>query len=244
MLFLPSKTKNENKKLLPENIPSHIAFIMDGNGRWAKKRGLPRSAGHSAGAANFKKVIEYCFNAGVRTVTVYAFSTENWKRSEEEIKGIFSLLEDYLEDCITSEYKKNIRVRFLGDTTVFSDELQARIKKAEDVTSANEYNLNVCLNYGGRAELVRAYKMLFEKGAKDITEEDISSSLYTCDTGDPDVIVRTGGDMRLSNYLLWQSAYSEFYFTDTLWPDLSQKEIMKILAKFSRTERRFGGIKQ
>ncbi len=233
----------KNTEELPSVIPNHIAFIMDGNGRWAKKRALPRSAGHSQGAANFKKVIEYCFDAGVRSITVYAFSTENWKRSSEEIKGIFSLLDEYLDDCIKEEYKKNIRVRFIGDVSVFDDELKEKIAQSEKVTEKNEYNLNIALNYGGRAEIVTAFKKLIDKGITSPTEEDISRNMYTFPTGDPDLIVRTGGEMRLSNFLLWQCAYSEFYFTDTLWPDLSKKEIYHILRKFAKTDRRFGGVK-
>jgi undecaprenyl diphosphate synthase len=233
---------NDKTTVLPDIIPNHIAFIMDGNGRWAKKRGLPRSAGHSAGAAAFKKVIEYCYDAEVKTITVYAFSTENWKRSEDEIKGIVSLLDEYLDDCIHEEYKKNIRVRFLGDQSKFGKELAEKITESERVTEKNQYNLNIALNYGGRDELCRAFRLLQEKGITAPTEEDISSVLYTTPTGDPDIIVRTGGEMRISNFLLWQSAYSEFYFTDTLWPDLGKQEIHSILHKYAKTHRRFGGV--
>lgn len=240
MLGIFARNK-EKQNQLPTVLPRHIAFIMDGNGRWAKKRGLPRSAGHSAGAAAFKKIIEYCYDAGVRSITVYAFSTENWKRSEEEIEGIIGILDQYLDDCIREEYKKNIRVRFMGDRSKFGKSLCDKIATSERITEKNEYNLNIALNYGGRDELCRAFRQLSERGITSPTEEDIAGVLYTTPTGDPDIIVRTGGEMRLSNFLLWQCAYSEFYFTDTLWPDLGKAEIHSILQKFAKTNRRFGG---
>lgn len=226
---------------LPDVLPSHIAFIMDGNRRWAKRRSLPGNAGHSAGASVFKKIIEYCFESGIETVTVYAFSTENWKRSEDEISSILKLLDEYLNDFLESGKEKNIRIRFLGDQSNFDLNLIERIKKAQDITKNNKYNLNVALNYGGRSELCHAFKILMEKGISSPTEQDISSALYTSETGDPDLIVRTGGEQRLSNFLLWQSAYSELYFTNTLWPDFNKNEVAEILRRYAKTQRRFGG---
>lgn len=226
---------------LPERVPEHVAFVLDGNGRWAAKRALPRTAGHKAGATRFEEITEYCHEAGVQTITAYAFSTENWKRSEEEINGIIALLDNYLDDLIEIKYKKNIRLRVLGDNSPFPDYIREKIRVAEEKTAPNHYNLNLCLNYGGRAELCRAFNRLYEKGCTHVTEADIASELYTAPTGDPDIIIRTGGDSRLSNFLLWQASYAELYFTPTLWPDFSKEELYAIFHKFSGTKRRFGG---
>ncbi len=234
------KLKDKDLKL-PERVPQHVAFVLDGNGRWATKRALPRTAGHKAGATKFEEITEYCRDAGVRTVTAYTFSTENWKRSEEEINGIISLLEEYLDDVIREKYKKNIKLRLLGDESRFPEYVREKMREAERKTANNEYNLNLCLNYGGRAEICRAFNILAESGKKEITEDDISANLYTTPVGDPDIIVRTGGDMRLSNFLLWQASYAELYFTPTLWPDFTKKELYDVFYAFSGAKRRFGG---
>ena len=226
---------------IPERVPKHVAFALDGNGRWAAKRALPRTAGHKAGATKFEEITEVCHQAGVETITAYAFSTENWKRSKEEIDGIIALLDTYLDDLIEIKYKKNIRLRVLGDNTAFPDYIQEKIRIAEEKTAPNKYNLNLCLNYGGRAELCHAFNRLIERGFTQVTEEDIASELYTAPTGDPDIIIRTGGDTRLSNFLLWQASYAELYFTPTLWPDFSKEELYEIFRRFSKTSRRYGG---
>ena len=226
---------------IPERVPKHVAFVLDGNGRWATKRALPRTAGHKAGATKFEEITEISHDAGVETITAYAFSTENWKRSKEEIDGIIALLDTYLDDLIEIKYKKNIRLRVLGDNTAFPDYIQEKIRIAEEKTAPNKYNLNLCLNYGGRAELCHAFNRLIERGFTQVTEEDIASELYTAPTGDPDIIIRTGGDTRLSNFLLWQASYAELYFTPTLWPDFSKEELYEIFRRFSKTSRRYGG---
>lgn len=233
--------KKKKQLTLPERVPAHVAFVLDGNGRWATKRALPRTAGHKAGASRFEEITEYCHEAGVETITAYAFSTENWKRSEEEISGIIAVLDSYLDDLIAVKYKKNIRLRVLGDNSPFPAYIREKIRIAEEKTAPNRYNLNLCLNYGGRAELCRAFDRLAAKGVTHATEEDIASELYTAPTGDPDIIIRTGGDSRLSNFLLWQASYAELYFTPTLWPDFSKEELYEIFRKFSGTKRRFGG---
>lgn len=231
-----------NEHILPDIIPGHVAIIMDGNGRWAKKRGLPRTAGHSKGVKTFEDVIEMCFTAGVNTVTVYAFSTENWKRPETEVQFIMKLLNEYLDICIEKCLKKGIRMRIIGDKSIFSSEMTEKMISAEQKTAHLKYNLNVAVNYGSRAEICRAANMLISEGKTTITEADISSHLYTNEVGDPDLIIRTGGEIRQSNFLLWQSAYSEFYFTDTYWPDFGKKDLYKAFAKFAKTHRRFGGL--
>lgn len=226
---------------IPERVPKHVAFVLDGNGRWATKRALPRTAGHKAGATKFEEITEVCHDAGVETITAYAFSTENWKRSKEEIDGIIALLDTYLDDLIEIKYKKNIRLRVLGDNAAFPEYIQEKIRIAEEKTAPNKYNLNLCLNYGGRAELCHAFNRLIERGMTHVTEEDIASELYTAPTGDPDIIIRTGGDTRLSNFLLWQASYAELYFSPTLWPDFSKEELYEIFRRFSKTSRRYGG---
>lgn len=227
---------------IPEVVPGHIAFIMDGNGRWAKKRGLPRTSGHSKGVKTFEEVIELCFNAGVDTVTVYAFSTENWKRPQAEVEFIMKLLDEYLTIATEKCLKKGIRMRIIGDRSIFPAKMVEKMNIAEQQTSHLRYNLNVAINYGSRAEIVKSVNELISEGKKEITEEDISSHLYTAEVGDPDLIVRTGGELRLSNFLMWQASYSEFYFTDVFWPDFGKKELYKAFEKYASTHRRFGGL--
>ncbi len=231
-----------NEHLLPEVLPEHVAFIMDGNGRWAKRRGLPRTAGHQRGVKVFEDIIEMCFTAGVKTVTVYAFSTENWKRPDTEVDYIMKLLDSYLDICIEKCLKKGIRMRVIGDKSAFPKGMLDKMLDAEARTEHLQYNLNIALNYGSRAEICHAVNTLIAKGKTEITEEDISSELYTAPVGDPDLIVRTGGELRLSNFLMWQASYSEFYFTDTFWPDFGKKDLYRAFAKYAKTHRRFGGL--
>lgn len=225
-------------------LPQHIAIIMDGNGRWAKKRGLPRSAGHVAGAKTFKNIARYCNKIGLKYLTVYAFSTENWKRPQDEVNGIMNLLRDYLKDA--ENFKdENIRVRFIGDRTPLADDIKQLMEKNEhDSQNATGLTLYIAINYGGRDEIVKAVQKIVISGVKaeDINEELISQSLYTCDCPDPDFIIRPSGEYRISNYLIWQSAYSEFWYSDILWPDFSEKDLEKAISDFLKRNRRFGGV--
>ncbi|MBR7185724.1 MAG: di-trans,poly-cis-decaprenylcistransferase [Clostridia bacterium] len=215
---------------------------MDGNGRWAQRRMMPREYGHKAGAANFKKVVRYCGNIGIKTVTVYAFSTENWSRPQREVEAILRLLNEYLDACEHDREAQDIRYRFIGDRSVLPADLQARIERVERVSAGRVLTLNIALNYGGRDEIVHACNALIAAGKKAVTAEDISSALYTADSPDPDLIVRTGGELRLSNFLLWQAAYAELYFTDVLWPDLSADDIDEAVRHFYARQRRYGGV--
>lgn len=220
----------------------HIAFIMDGNGRWAIKRGLPREMGHKYGAAKLKDVLKHCKDIGLSTVTVYAFSTENWKRPETEVCALMKLFNSYLDEALTEFANYNVRIKFIGDMSRFDEELRSKIYKAEKATENNELTLNIAVNYGGRSELVAAFNKLIEEGKLEVTESDISNAIYTAHCSDPDLIVRTGGDMRISNFLLWQAAYSELYFTDTLWPDMSAEVIDDAVRAFYSRKRRYGGL--
>ena len=232
---------NENRITVDEKL-SHIAFIMDGNGRWAQKRMMPRTYGHKVGAENFKKIVKYCGDIGIKAVTVYAFSTENWGRPKNEVDTIMNLLSQYLDTCEEEMKIHNIRYKFLGDMSVFPPELREKIAKVEKISENNRLLLNVALNYGSRAEMVQAFNKLVKAGKKEITEADISAALYTAHCPDPDIIVRTGGDIRLSNFLLWQAQYSEFYFTDVLWPELSSADVDEIVREFYRRKRKYGKI--
>ena len=226
----------------PDEHFRHIAFIMDGNGRWAKKRGMPREYGHKVGSATFKKICIYCCDVGFRAVTVYAFSTENWKRPKHEVDAIMTILDSYLEE-LKRDYKQyHNRFKFIGDLSVLPDEMRAKIAYVESLNSQYDQILNIALNYGGRAELTHAVNALMAEGKQEVTEADISSALYTAESGDPDMIVRTGGDLRISNFLLWQAAYSEFYFTDKLWPDLTTDDVDEIIREFYTRKRRYGGL--
>ena len=219
----------------------HIAFIMDGNGRWAKSRGLSRSAGHRAGAKTFRRVVDYVKLIGIKYMTVYAFSTENWSRPAEEVSSIMKLLEDYIEQALGDVADNDVRVIFLGDRTPLSEKLRRKMDFLERRSEKNGHILNIALNYGGRDEIVHAVKQVLEKGLE-ITGETIAENLYTKESPPPDLIVRTAGELRLSNFLLWQSAYSELYFTDKLWPDFTEKDVDEAVAEFYRRTRRFGGI--
>lgn len=227
---------NADKKL------SHIAFIMDGNGRWAKKRGMPREYGHVKGAENFQRVVRHCGDIGINTVTVYAFSTENWNRPENEVSQLMKLLSQYIDSAARELEENKIRFIFLGSKEKLSAELREKMQKLEKLSEKYSLTLNIALNYGGRDEIVHACNSLIKEGKTEITEQDISSRLYTKESPDPDLVVRTGGDFRISNFLLWQSAYAEYCFTKTLWPDLTSKEIDDIVEEFCTRHRRFGGL--
>ena len=239
----------EKKNNAAGNIPRHIAIILDGNGRWAKKRGLPRNAGHLAGSETFRNIATYCKNIGVEYLTVYAFSTENWKRSEEEVGGIMKLLDKYLREAIRDMRKKGIRMKVFGDVSRLSPELQKLIEETAEISKEIEgFQANVCINYGGRAEIIRAAEqyandVIMGRAEDDLTEEQFSRYMYSADIPDPDLLIRPGGEYRLSNFLLWQCAYSEFYFTDVLWPDFNEAELDKAIDAFNSRDRRFGGVK-
>jgi len=234
--------KKKSKKIPLEELvlPRHIGIVMDGNGRWAKKRGLPRMAGHSFGAEKFKKINEYCLDRNIEVVTFYAFSTENWKRSKEEVSNIMDLFVDYLHQWLDMDDSRNMKVRFLGDRSVLSPKAQELMAEVEKKSQRFKNQLNIAINYGARSEILRAFELL--KGKESITEQDISDSLYTYGQPDVDLIIRTGGEKRLSNFLLWQAAYAEIYFTDVLWPDISFDDIDDALRFYSSRQRRFGGV--
>ena len=226
-----------NKEEIGDKL-KHIAFIMDGNGRWAKKRNMPREYGHSAGAKSFREVTTYCKSLGIKYLTVYAFSTENWKRPKREVEAIMKLLEEYLD----KDFPEDVRIRVIGDINALSDKLVEKIRAVEEKSKNNSVTVNIAINYGSRAELTCAFNKLLKEGKSEISEEDISRALYTGDCPDPDLIVRTGGDIRISNFLLWQAAYSELYFTDTLWPDMTSEDVDKAIESFISRKRRYGGL--
>ena len=235
---------SELDKLAP---PRHIAIIMDGNGRWAKQRGLPRTAGHAAGAEAFRRIANYCRTLGVEYLTVYAFSTENWKRSQEEVAGIMKLLRRYLEEALRDMEKNRVCFRFFGDLTRLSPELQALCRDAESRSRDYDVQVNFCLNYGGWDELVHAARSFAADVAagkyrpEELTEELLSSYLYSRDVPDPELIIRPSGEKRTSNFLLWQSAYSEYVFMNVLWPDFSPEHLDQAIEEYHRRNRRFGG---
>ena len=240
-----------NKAGKPENsgVPRHIAIILDGNGRWAKKRGLPRTAGHAAGSETFRKIATYCKNIGVEYLTVYAFSTENWKRPEEEVSTIMKLLDRYLQEAIATMEKDKIKMKIFGNVEGLSPQLRALVEKTDEISKKYDgFQANICLNYGGRDEIVNAAKRyaqdLKEGKAGELTEEVFSNYMYSAGIPDPDLLIRPGGEKRISNFLLWQCAYSEFYYTDVLWPDFSEKELDKAIEEFNRRDRRYGGVKK
>ncbi len=230
-------------------IPRHVAIILDGNGRWAKKRHMPRNFGHKAGADNLEKITEDAWHMGIKYLTVYAFSTENWKRSVEEVTGIMTILRDFLKKSIESANKNNMRVRVIGDRTRLDNDIVQAIEKLEEASAPNTgIQLVIALNYGGRDDITRAVRGIV-KDAKDgiinpedITEEFISSRLDTKDIPDPDLLIRTSGEIRISNFLPWQISYSEFYFCDTLWPDFSKEDLQKAVDYYNGRDRRYGGV--
>ena len=228
-------------------MPRHIAIIMDGNGRWAKKRGLPRTAGHAAGAESFRRIANYCRTLGVEYLTVYAFSTENWKRSKDEVSGIMRLLGKYLTEALEDMEKNRVRFRFFGDLSRLSPPLQKLCEDAQNRSREYDVQVHFCLNYGGRDEITRACRA-FAQDVKDgkreveeLTEEILSGYLYSADVPDPELIIRPSGEMRTSNFLLWQSAYSEFVFMDVLWPDFGPDDLDRAIEEYYRRSRRFGG---
>ena len=232
-------------------IPEHVAIILDGNGRWAKSKGLPRNAGHTAGAKNVETVCQAADELGIKYLTLYAFSTENWNRPEAEVEALMNLLESYLKNCIKTASKNNMRVRVIGEIGRLSEKFQNRIKELEEASSVNTgLNLTIAINYGSRDEMIRAMKNMMqdEKDGKlsieDVTAELFSGYLDTKDLPDPDLLIRTSGEQRLSNYLLWQLAYSEFYFTDVAWPDFHKKELEQAVEAYNKRDRRFGGLKE
>ena len=231
-------------------VPNHIAIILDGNGRWAKKRGMPRSYGHVKGCENLEDICEVAKELGVKYLTVYAFSTENWKRSKEEVDGLMKLFRNYLKKCIKISQKNNMRVKVIGDITAFDSDIQESIEKLEDFSKDfTDLHFQIALNYGSRDEITRAVNRMLEdqKAGKletPVEEETISNYLDTAGIPDPDLMIRTSGELRLSNYLLWQLAYTEFYFTDVPWPDFKRDELVKAIEKYNERDRRYGGVKE
>ena len=230
-------------------LPKHVGIIMDGNGRWAKKRGLPRSAGHKAGANNFRTITRYCSDIGIKYLTVYAFSTENWKRPSDEVSALMSLFKSYLNEALTDFKDDSIVVKFIGDKTGFNSELQELIRENEE-ESANRDGmvLNIAMNYGSRAEITMAVKKIAEKvksgelSVEDITEQTVSDNLYTAFQPDPDLVIRPSGEYRISNFLLWKSAYTEYVIMDKLWPDFTKEDMNRALLEFANRNRRYGGV--
>ncbi len=244
MKLFATKTPEHNRP-----VPAHIAIVMDGNGRWATRRGLPRTAGHGAGSETFRKIATYCKEIGVKYLTVYAFSTENWKRSEAEVTAIMGLLKKYLFEAIEKMEQDKIRLEFFGDLSPLSPELRQLCQRTREISRHYEgFQANICLNYGGRDEIVRAARAFARQcvdgqaSPEDLTEEQFGSMLFSHDIPDPDLIIRPSGEIRISNFLLWQSAYAEYYFTDVLWPDFGPEELEKAIGSFNQRNRRFGGV--
>ncbi|SHE93470.1 undecaprenyl diphosphate synthase [Caldanaerobius fijiensis DSM 17918] len=230
-------------------LPKHIAIIMDGNGRWAQKRGMPRTAGHRAGIKTVKKVIEFCSQLGIEYLTLYAFSTENWKRPEKEVNALFKLLVYYLRREIDELDENNVRLNFIGDISSFDKDIRSEIDRAKTALADNDgLIVNLALNYGGRAEILNAVRGIVRDMKKlNITADEIDEALfskyiYTAGMPDPDLLIRTGGEYRVSNFLLWQIAYSELWYTDVLWPDFSEKDLLSAIANYQDRNRRFGGL--
>lgn len=232
-----------------EHLPRHVAIIMDGNGRWAKRRGLPRTAGHAAGAETFRTVATFAKEIGLEYLTVYAFSTENWKRPKEEVDAIMGLLEKYLHEAIERMARDKVKMAFFGDLSALTPKLQALCHETEEISKGYDgCQVNICLNYGGRDELIRAaraYAADCAEGRADpnhLTEGTFECYLYSAGVPDPDLVIRPSGEVRISNFLLWQSAYAEFYFTDVLWPDFTPEELLRAIADYQHRSRRYGGV--
>ena len=233
------------------NVPRHVAVILDGNGRWAKSKGMPRNYGHAQGSKNVEKICEEAWRMGIKYLTVYAFSTENWSRPKDEVDALMKLLRNYMKTCLKTAAKNDMKVRVIGDKTRLDDDIRSRIAELEEATKNNGgLNFQIALNYGSRDEIVRAVQRIAAdvRGGKmepeDITSEVISSYLDTHDIPDPDLLIRTSGEERLSNFLLWQLAYSEFYFTDVLWPDFTKEDLVKAIEQYNARDRRYGGVKK
>ena len=240
-----NKEHTEYEALEPERVPKHVAIIMDGNGRWAKQRGLPRTAGHRQGKENLRRILEACVEFGVEILTIYAFSTENWERPPAEVNVLMSILELVLDQEVKRLHKNGVQVRHIGRLEGVSPNLQAKIRKACDYTKDNNtLVLNVAFNYGGRDEIVHAVQEIVRDGvpADQIDDATISRYLYTSGLPDPDLIIRTSGELRVSNFLIWQGAYSEYYVTSTFWPDFDKEELRKALLDYGQRRRRFGKI--
>lgn len=226
------------------NLPNHIAIIMDGNGRWAKNKSKPRIFGHNEGVATIERISDEVFGLGIKNLTLYAFSTENWNRPEEEVKGLFDLMKKFIKKHSKNLLKKNIKLRIFGSRDRLDEKLISDIENAEEATKdCTAGTLGICFNYGGRGEIVDAVNNIIKNAIDNVTEETFSNYLYTGGISDPDIVIRTGGDKRLSNFLLYQCAYAELHFVDTLWPDFGKEDLHKILDKYSKTERRFGSVK-
>lgn len=232
------------------NIPEHVAIIMDGNGRWAKKRFMPRGFGHKQGGKTLEQVCDDANELGIKYLTVYAFSTENWKRSVEEVTGIMNLLRSYLDDCVDRASKNNMRIRFIGDRSALEEDIRVSMNRVEEETKMYDgFNFTIALNYGGRDEIRRAVTSMAKDAVEgiinpdEITEADIAARMDTAELPDPDLLIRTSGELRLSNYLIWQLAYSEFYFTDVLWPDFSMEHLKDAVRYYNGRDRRYGGVK-
>ena len=225
-------------------VPEHVAIILDGNGRWAKKKGMPRNYGHAQGAKNVERICEDAYHMGIKYLTVYAFSTENWKRSGEEVNALMSLLRSYMKTCVKTARKNHMCVRVIGDKTGLAEDIQESIDRLErESRDQDGLNFTIAINYGSRDEICRAVRKIVESGIRpeEITEETISEHLDTAGIPDPDLLIRTSGELRLSNYLMWQLAYTEFYFTDVHWPDFTKEELEKAVEKYSQRQRRYGG---
>jgi undecaprenyl diphosphate synthase len=226
-------------------VPAHIAVIMDGNGRWAKKRGLPRLAGHQAGTENLRRVIRACVEFGIKYLTIYAFSTENWGRPKEEVDGLLTIIESVIDKELAELHNEGVQLRHIGRLDRLPDNLRAKVESAIELTRNNDrLTIVIAFNYGGRDELVYAFQEMVKNGIKpeEITEKTISEHLFTKDIPDPDLVIRTSGEMRLSNFLVWQAAYSELYITPVYWPDFDKDELRKALESFCQRNRRFGGL--
>ncbi len=238
----------KNPPVEPEKMPVHIAFIMDGNGRWAKKRGMPRTFGHTEGARNFRRIMRYCKDIGVKCISFYAFSTENWKRPENEVNALMNIFRTYLDD-VRNYIKEEVKMVFLGDKSKLPQDIQQKMNSLEeDSKDFDKMTVLLAINYGGRDEITHATRLIAEKVRKgelnpdEITEDTVSSNLYTAGYPDVDLLIRPSGEMRISNFLIWQSAYAEFYFADILWPDFSTKELDRAIIEFAHRNRRFGGV--
>ena len=232
-------------------VPQHVAIILDGNGRWAKAKGMPRTYGHTHGAKNVEHICEEAWRLGIKYLTVYAFSTENWNRSKEEVDALMKLLRNYMKTCLKTAAKNDMKVSVIGDKTRLDEDIRDRIEELEAATANNGgLNFQIAINYGSRDEILRAVRRMAEDckegklESKDIDEEVFDSYLDTHDIPDPDLMIRTSGELRLSNYLLWQLAYSEFYFTDVPWPDFKKEELIKAIEQYNARDRRFGGVKE
>ena len=233
------------------NVPQHIAIILDGNGRWAKSKGMPRNYGHAQGSKNVEKICEVAYKMGVKYLTVYAFSTENWNRPQSEVDALMTLLRNYMKTCLKTAEKNRMKVRVIGDKTRLDDDIRTRIEELEEASKNNDgLNFQIAINYGSRHEMVRAMRKMMkdcEAGkitSDEVTEEVFESYLDTHGIPDPDLLIRTSGELRLSNYLLWQLAYTEFYFTDVPWPDFTKEELEKAIMQYNNRDRRYGKIKE